>query len=117
MALGRDELEKRLKTAFVSIHKESCGIGPGRIFVQVIRNMIVIKLEQCFTPFEKSLINDPASFSLVNSIREHIVKKFIMSDQVKHLVGADVAQMMVHVHTVQETVYCMLITDGEIPAE
>lgn len=117
MTVGRDELEKRLKTVFVTVHKECCGIGPGRIFVQVIRNMVVIKLEQCFTPFEKSLVNDPASFGLIKSIREHIVQKFILSDQVKRLVGTELAQMLVHVHTERETVYCMLITDGEIPME
>lgn len=117
MTLGRDELEKRLKTVFITVHKECCGTGPGRIFVQVIRNMVVIKLEQCFTPFEKSLTMDPSSFSLIKSIREHIVQKFIISDQVQQLVGTAIVQMLVHVHTVRETVYCMLITDGEIPTE
>lgn len=108
-----ETLEITLKKYVIELHKKIVGKGPDKVFIKIVKNMVIIKLEGCFTLIEKS-INDADHVLL---LRRKLGEQNGCCKLLADMLGAGVIDTLMGVYIVQDMMCCTLVLDRDLTLE
>jgi len=106
----------QIKREFTGSYKEFFGKGPEETVVNVLEDVVVIKLEGFMTPMERTIQRLPGGTKKIEAIRSEIYKSFDahLSSLVKRLIGIEPKKILNSLDLERDTEYIFIILEGVI---
>jgi uncharacterized protein YbcI len=106
----------RIKREFTGRYKEAFGKGPEITVVDIIGDVIVIKLQGFLTPLEMAMHKLPDGATRVEGIREAIYRSFVkeMGELLKRITGKSITRVLKSLNLDEEKEHIFIIMEGVI---
>jgi len=108
------EFELAIKQTVIQIHKSMTGIGPRSVFVQAVKNMIIVQISGCFTVLEKQLLQEKGRDYVID-LRETLLSSGVRKVDSKDF-GITVIDYHVNVSPEKDSMHCFLVCEELLDA-
>jgi len=96
-----------------SAHKTIYGIGPGKIFSDISKNVVGLIMTQCLTALEKSLL-DEGRVDIISDVRKSLFARKEHVASLEAIARCKLLEAVVRVHADKDTVYSFLIFENDL---
>lgn len=108
------EFELAIKQTVIQMHKNMTGIGPRSVFVQAVKNMIIVQISGCFTVLEKQLLQEKGRDYVID-LRETLLKAGARIMDPKDL-GITVIDFHINLAPEKDSMHCFLVCEELLDA-
>lgn len=105
--------EDEIKRGAIDLHQRYFGIGPSRIRVEIVKSVIILDQEQCFTQLEKTLLKHRRTAEVVR-MREQLMRQWLDDEANQSSFGFKVMDAFVKVYPHEDRVIYFIVGEEDI---
>ncbi|MDD2574564.1 MAG: Na-translocating system protein MpsC family protein [Firmicutes bacterium] len=106
----------QIKREFTGRYKEAFGKGPENTAVEIIGDVIIIKLQGFLTPMEQAMHKLPDGAKKVEGIRDVIYRSFVseLGELLKRLTDKNITRVLKNLNLDDDKEHIFIIMEGVI---
>ena len=109
-------MEAELKREITRIHKDIIGKGPGSTSIKIFENVVFVKLQDIFSPFEISLLEIPDGEKRLKEIRMELFESYghELIEMFTNHVDCSLEDVLSNIDEKKGIAYILLILDKDV---